>query len=270
MCTACASAVIESRLKLTAQPRKRRTAPHIYRRNASFISLTPKGGALQTTTNDEQYKITLSPLAFMSIFAFLGGWSHALCNRKFDSFTAMVTGHIINMSIFLAEKQWKEAFWRMSVVGSYFGGVASARCIEMNCEMSIDEKSKAAKDEDVSPNNQHFRVIAGLVIFIFVLSEKLERIQINLLTFGYGLIYPAVSATLGGTIVHLLTGHTTNVARLVGAHQTQHKGMKTSVCILGSVISGAIFGTNALAVLGDEFPYFTMLGLLYAAMLLLL
>jgi uncharacterized membrane protein YoaK (UPF0700 family) len=268
MCTSCAEAILDSIRKVAAHPKQ--TALHIYRRTDT--SIFQRGGALQTTTNDEQYKISLSPLAFMSIFGFLGGWSQALCNKKFDSFTAMVTGHIINMSIFIAEKQWRQAFRRMSVAVSYFSGVAIARFIEINCEKSTNDKSKAVtvKDKDVTPNNQHFKVIAGLVIFIFALSEKLEKIQVNLLTFGYGLIYPAVSATLGGTIVHLLTGHTTNVARLVGANQVHHKGMKTSVCILGSVISGAIFGTNAMAVLGDEFPYFTMLGSLFAAVLLLL
>lgn len=268
ICRSCADAILDSRRKIV---HPKQSALHVYHStDASLFSLSQRGGALQTTTNNEQYKISLSPLVFMSIFAFLGGWSHALCNKKFDSYTAMVSGHIINMSIFIAEKQWKEAFWRMSVVGSYFGGVASARFLEMNCAKSIEEKSKTPNDKDASPNNHHFKVIAGLVIFIFASSEKLEKIQINLLTFGYGMIYPAVSAKLGGTVVHLLTGHTTNVARLVGANQLHHKGMKISICILGSVISGAIFGTNAMAVLGDEFPHFTMLGLLFAAAMLLL
>lgn len=223
---------------------------------------------MQITTNDEQYKISLSPLAFMSIFAFLGGWSHALCNKRFDAYTAMVSGHIINMSVSLAEKDWKEAFWRMSIIGSYFGGVSTGRYIEMKCEGGKDEKNKGVKD--AAQNNQHFKIIAALVVVIFALAEKLEKVQVDLLTFGYGLIYPAASSYLGGTIVHLLTGHTTNVARLVGANQIHHKGMKTSVCILSSVILGAIFGTKSMSVLGADFPYFTMLGFLYAAVLLLL
>lgn len=204
----------------------------------------------------------------MSIFAFLGGWSHALCGKKFDAYTAMVSGHIINMSVFLAEKKWKEAFWRMSVAGSYFGGAASGRYIELKCQGSKDEQSKALKDAD--PNNQHFKLIAGLVVIIFAMAEKLDKIQVNLLTFGFGLIYPAASSYLGGTILHLLTGHTTNVARLVGGNQRHHKGMKTSVCIIGSVIFGAIFGINVINLLGPDFPCVAMLGVLYAGVLLLL
>lgn len=243
-----------------------------YRNEIAIIScdnLCNRGGAIQSVNNEEQYKISLSPLAFSSIFAFLGGWSHALCNRKFDVYTAMVSGHIINMSILLAEKQWKKALWRVSVIGSYFVGVASGRCIEIRCMENQDEKRKTLKHKDASPVTEHFKIIALLVVFVFSIAEKLEKIQVNLLAFGYGLIYPAVSATLGGTITHLLTGHTTNIARLVGARQTHHKGMKTSAVILGSLIAGAIFGINAFRVLGEEFPFFTMLGFIYAAALLL-
>mmetsp|Transcript_24184 Transcript_24184/g.50678 ORF Transcript_24184/g.50678 Transcript_24184/m.50678 type:complete len:292 (-) Transcript_24184:159-1034(-) len=223
-----------------------------------------RGGDIQDVSDDEKYKISLSPLAFASIFGFLGGWSHSICNKKFDVYTAMVSGHIINMSILLAEKQWKKALWRMSVIGSYFGGVASARSIELKCE-----ESKTV-DNNASATNPHFKIIAALVVVIFAIADKLEKTKIALLTFGYGLVYPSVSASLGGTITHLLTGHTTNVARLVGANKMRNKGMKTSVCILGSVITGGVFGINSLVVLGDDFPYFTLLGFLYAAVLLLL
>lgn len=239
--------------------------------NAESPHLGTRGGAIQAVADEENYKISLSPLAFSSIFAFLGGWSHALCNKKFDAYTAMVSGHIINMSVSLAENQWREAFRRMSIVGSYFGGVVSGRFIELKCENStVDKVDKGKVVKDVSPTNKHFKIIAAIVVVTFAMAEKLEKIQVNLLTFGYGLIYPSVSATLGGTILHLLTGHTTNVARLVGANQIHHKGMKTSICMLGSVICGAIFGRNAMVIFGEEFPYFSMLGLLYAAFLLLL
>ena len=236
----------------------------------SLEGLCGRGGAIQSVNHEEQYKISLSPLAFSSIFAFLGGWSHALCNIKFDVYAAMVSGHIINMSILLAEKQWKKALWRVSVIGSYFVGVASGRHIELRCMKSYNEKRKNLKEKDAAPVNEHFRIIALLVVSVFSVAEKLEKIQVNLLTFGYGLIYPAVSATLGGTITHLLTGHTTNVARLVGAKEFHHKGMKTSVVILGSVVAGAVFGINAFKVLGEEFRFFTLLGFIYAAALLLL
>jgi len=235
-------------------------------RLASIPSLTRygRGGVIQDVSDDEKYTISLSPLAFASIFGFLGGWCHTLCNKKFDVYTAMVSGHIINMSIFLAEKRWKEALWRMSIIGSYFGGVASARSIELKCERS------RTVDEAASPNSRHFKIIAALVASIFTISDKLEKIQIALLAFGFGLVYPSVSAAIGGTIPHLLTGHTTNVARLVGANQMYHKGMKTSICVICSVITGGIFGTNAIGVLGSDFPFFTLLGFLYAGVLLLL
>eukprot|EP00579_Thalassiosira_antarctica_P005272 CAMPEP_0201897610 /NCGR_PEP_ID=MMETSP0902-20130614/46906_1 /ASSEMBLY_ACC=CAM_ASM_000551 /TAXON_ID=420261 /ORGANISM="Thalassiosira antarctica, Strain CCMP982" /LENGTH=286 /DNA_ID=CAMNT_0048430521 /DNA_START=23 /DNA_END=883 /DNA_ORIENTATION=- len=251
---------------ITVSNRERIAADN--QRDISRLSLLPssnfyrRGGDIQEVS-DEKYKISLSPLAFTSIFGFLGGWSHALCNKQFDVYTAMVTGHILNLSIFLAEKNWKEALSRISIIGSYFGGVASARSLELKCERGRLEGTS---------NNHHFKIIATLVVVIFSIADmtKLEKAKIALLTFGFGLVYPSVSAALGGTITHLMTGHTTNVARLVGAKQMRHRGMKTSVCVLGSVITGGFFGTKVLGLLGDEFPYFTVLGFLYAAALLLL
>jgi len=227
-----------------------------------------RGGAIESVdVDEEQYKISLSPLAFASIFAFLGGWTHALCNQKFDVYTAMVSGHFINMSVLLARKEWRQALWRISIIGSYFSGVVSGRVIELRC---ISNPNEVNGKEPYTSDNQHFKIIAALVVVLFSMAEKLPIFGIHMLTFGYGLIYPSVSAALGGTITHLLTGHTTNIARLVGANQTHHIGMKTSLCVLVSVLMGALFGTIAMGILGEEFPYFATLGFFYASMLILL
>lgn len=223
-----------------------------------------KGGDIQDD-GDEKLRITLSPLAFMSIFAFLGGWSHAICNRMFDCYTSLMTGHFLNMSIELAERDWKQVLWRMSTICSYAGGAATARSIELKFER-LKEKDAAANES----TNQHFKMIAPIVFVLFIIADKLAKGKVTLLSFTYGLFYPSVSAALGGTITHLLTGHTTNVARLIGAKQMQHKGMKTSTCILCSVVCGAVFGTSVVELLGDEFPFFSVLGVLYATALLLL
>jgi uncharacterized membrane protein YoaK (UPF0700 family) len=221
-----------------------------------------RGGGIQDN-GDEKYQISLSPLAFASIFGFLGGWSHAVCNKQFDAYTSLMTGHIMNMSMMAAEKKWKEAMWRLSVVSSYIVGTASARFIELKYQKS----NEGAKD---AVQNNHFKIIAPIVFTLFVIADGLQRAKISLLAFGYGLIYPSVTDALGGTITHLMTGHTTKVARILGANQIHHKGMKTSLCILGSVMFGAVFGTSVMDLLGDEFPYFSVLGFLYAGALLLL
>lgn len=216
---------------------------------------------------DEKYDISLSPLAFATIFGFLGGWTHVLCNKQFDVYTAMVSGHIVNMSIYIAEKNWKEALWRLSIIGSYFGGVAAGRTVELKCETR--EKGDNSSSNG-GTGTGHFKIIAPLIVAIFAISEKLTSAKIALLTFGYGLMYPSVSASLGGTITHLMTGHTTSVARNLGANTMRNQGVKTSVCLIGSIVIGGIFGTKVLGALGDDFPYFGLLGVLYALALLLL
>lgn len=219
-----------------------------------------RGGNVHEVRSDEKHKISLPPLALVTMFGFLGGWSHALCNKKFDCFTAMVSGHILNMATFLAEERWGEALWRLSIVGSYFGGAASARSIEVTCDGGGVG----------GPARRHFRVLAPLVAAVFAVAEAWEGATVAILAFGHGLVFPSATAALGGTIPHLLTGHTTNVARRTGARDTRGPGMTTSLCVLSAVVGGAVFGTRLLAQLGDVFPHFALLGCLYAVALSLL
>ena len=236
-----------------------------------------RGGGIQND-DKEQYNISLSPLAFCSIFGFLGGWTQIICNQKFDIFTAMMTGHFLNMSILLAEKQWKEMLWRVCIILSYVGGTAFGRSIEVKYErLQLQPSSKGVEVNQSSVlqqqqrNNAHFKILAPLVFIIFAVADGVtDSAKISLLAFGNGLIYPSVSYALGGTITHLMTGHTTNCSRLIGGKQVHHKGMKTSLCILGSIIAGGVFGTKVLGLLGDEFPYFSILGFFYGCALLLL
>ena len=239
-----------------------------------------RGGGIQDD-DKEQYNISLSPLAFCSIFGFLGGSTQIICNQKFDIFTAMMTGHFLNMSILFAEKQWKEMIWRCCIILSYVSGTIFGRSIEVRYErqalQSIDDKGtevvnqSSVQRQQQRSNNAHFKILAPLVFVIFAIADKMnDRGKITLLVFGNGLIYPSVSYALGGTITHLMTGHTTNVSRLVGGGQVHHKGMKTSLCILGSIIAGGVFGTKVLGLLGDDFPYFSILGFFYGCAMLLL
>jgi len=239
-----------------------------------------RGGGIQDD-DKEQYNISLSPLAFCSIFGFLGGWTQIICNQKFDIFTAMMTGHYLNMSILFAERQWKEMIWRCCIILSYIGGTIFGRSIEVRYErqalQSSDDKGtevvqqSSVQQKHQRRSNAHFKILAPLVFVIFAIADKMnDKAKITLLCFGNGLIYPSVSYALGGTITHLMTGHTTNVSRLVGGGQVHHKGMKTSLCILGSIIAGGVFGTKVLGLLGDDFPYFSILGFFYGCALLLL
>ena len=191
----------------------------------------------------------------------------------------MMTGHFLNMSILFAEKQWKEMIWRCCIILSYVSGTIFGRSIEVRYErqllQSLDDKGIEVQQQQPKQqqrsSNTHFKILAPLVFVIFAIADKMnDKAKITLLCFGNGLIYPSVSYALGGTITHLMTGHTTNVSRLVGGGQVHHKGMKTSLCILGSIIVGGAFGTKVLGLLGDDFPYFSILGFFYGCALLLL
>lgn len=250
--------------------------PYIPTEDYSII----RGGGIQDD-DKEQYNISLSPLAFCSIFGFLGGWTQIICNQKFDIFTAMMTGHFLNMSILFAEKEWKEMIWRCCIILSYVGGTIFGRSIEVRYERqalqsSADDKGVEVQQSSVQQqqqrrSNAHFKILAPLVFVTFAIADKMnDKAKITLLCFGNGLIYPSVSYAVGGTITHLMTGHTTNVSRLVGGGQVHHKGMKTSLCILGSVLAGGAFGTKVLGLLGDDFPYFSILGFFYGCAILLL
>jgi len=260
--------------------RHRHQRPDILSKPCIPTSQITRGWGIQDD-DKEQYNISLSPLAFCSIFGFLGGWTQIICNQKFDIFTAMMTGHYLNMSILFAERQWKEMIWRCCIILSYVGGTIFGRSIEVRYErqllQSTDDKGVEVQQSSVQQqqkqrsSNAHFKILAPLVFVTFAIADKMnERAKITLLCFGNGLIYPSISYALGGTITHLMTGHTTNVSRLVGGGQVHHKGMKTSLCIIGSVIAGGVFGTKVLGLLGDDFPYFSILGFFYGCALLLL
>ena len=138
-------------------------------------------------------------------------------------------------------------------------------------DKGVEVQQSSVQQQQQRRSNAHFKILAPLVFVTFAIADKMnDKAKITLLCFGNGLIYPSVSYALGGTITHLMTGHTTNVSRLVGGGQVHHKGMKTSLCIIGSVIAGGVVGTKVLGLLGDDFPYFSILGFFYGCALLLL
>lgn len=178
----------------------------------------------------------------------------------------MVSGHIVNMATLLEEGRWREALWRLSVIGSYFGGAASARSIEVACDDDDGDGEVGG-----AARNRHFKILAPLVAAVFAAAEaSREGAQVAVLAFGHGLIFPSATAALGGTIPHLLTGHTTNVARRAGAGDFRSRGLRTSLRVLGAVVGGAVVGARLLGRLGEPFPHFALLGCLYAAALTLL
>ncbi|KAL7552074.1 hypothetical protein ACHAWF_015326 [Thalassiosira exigua] len=213
-------------------------------------------------------KPSLPPLAFASLFGFLGGCSHVICNRYFDVYTSLLTGHYLNLSTLAAEGNWRKAAWRASILGSYVGGTALARAVEVRCERSAEGGADAAT------KNGHFKLLAPMALASLAIADRLADAKVALLAFGYGLIYPSVTFALGGTILHLMTGHTNNVSRQLGgslAGKPMNRGAtKASLCTLASVFSGAVFGVKLMGMLGKEFPYFTVLGLIYATAMLLL
>jgi len=223
---------------------------------------------------------TIHPLAFASIMAFLAGYSDVLCVKKFHCYAAMMSGNIVTMSIALGERKWKDAMWRLSLVGSYLVGAASVRSIELSCQ-----KQRVESNEESQKSKKHLKIVAPIVAAVFaiadraigksaIISEGGHMWNLSLLALGYGMVYASANQALNATITQLLTGHVTKLGsavsdRFLGTARQWNKGVVTSVCILGSFVIGGTVGGQILSLIPKEFPLFTLLGIVYALLLAL-
>ena len=231
-----------------------------------------RGGSIDEASSVvSKERRTIHPLAFASIMAGLAGCSDVICLQKFNCYATMMTGNVITLSLAISEQQLKDVLWRMSLIGSYVIGAASVRCIELLYQESLSQNTKSSK--------QHIRVaVAPMIATVFAIANQLitkdigQRYNVAMLALGYGMVYSTANQVVS-TITQLLTNHITKLGTLMGTTLSTRKTSSwnseasKSVCIIGSFIIGGIFGGHLLQVISTDFPFFTLLGLVYALVL---
>ena len=207
----------------------------------------------------------IHPLFFSSAMATMAGCSHVLCIQKFQVYAAMMTGNVIGLGVAFAEGNMNEIKFRLSMVGSYFAGTVCARSIEQS-------SSEVYKDK------RHHTVVAPAVVAMFAIADRIpanhQKKKLVLLSAAYGMVYATASQALNATITQLMTGHITKLGtavsdRLRNANGHWNAGTLPSFCILGSFILGCTFGARIFVLLKQEQPIFTVIGVIYAILLLL-
>jgi uncharacterized membrane protein YoaK (UPF0700 family) len=205
-------------------------------------------------------------LFFSTAMATMAGCSHVLCIQKFQVYAAMMTGNVIGLGVAFAEGDVNETKFRLSMVGSYFAGTVCARSIEKSGGKGYNDK-------------RHHTVVAPAAVAMFAISDRIpadhQKRKLVLLSAAYGMVYATASHALNGTITQLMTGHVTKLGtavsdRLRNANAGHwNAGTLPSFCILGSFILGCTFGARIFVLLKQEQPIFTVIGVIYAILLLL-
>lgn len=215
--------------------------------------------------------ISIPPLAFASTMSFLAGCSDVVCIRRFHCYTSMMTGNIITMSVAIAERNWIEVMWKLSLVTCFFIGTCAARTIYSVFPLNRDSAKDPAK-------HQHLKYVAAFVFALFVLYDLLpgnQRWAVTLLALAYGMVYSSANQALDATITQLMTGHITKLGtaisdRFLGPCRQWNKGTLMSLCIVSSFVIGVIFGVGvSTSSFGKDGPFFTLLGFLYSLTLAL-
>jgi uncharacterized membrane protein YoaK (UPF0700 family) len=114
---------------------------------------------------------------------------------------------------------------------------------------------------------------------MFAIADRIpadhQKRKLVFLSTAYGMVYATASQALNGTITQLMTGHVTKLGtavsdRLRNANAGHwNAGTLPSFCILGSFILGCTFGARIFVLLKQEQPIFTVIGVIYAILLLL-
>lgn len=207
----------------------------------------------------------IHPLLFSSAMATMAGCSHVLCIQKFHVYAAMMTGNVIGLGVAFAEGNMNEIKFRLSMVGSYFAGTVCARSIEQS-------------SGEVNNDKRHHTVVAPAAVAMFAIADRIpadhQKRKLALLSAAYGMVYATASQALNATITQLMTGHITKLGtavsdRLRNANGHWNAGTLSSFCILGSFILGCTFGARIFVLLKPEQPIFTVIGVVYAILLLL-
>lgn len=206
----------------------------------------------------------IHPLLFSSSMAALAGCSHVLCMKRFEVYAAMMTGNIIGFGVAMAEGNMSDAKFRLSLIGSFLSGTICARSLE---------SGSLCKDK------QHHKVVAPIAVAMFAIADRIPDNHKNkpvLLSAVYGLVYATANSALNATITQLMTGHLTKlgaaISDLVGStrsHRCFNSGTVTSFSILASFTIGSALGAKIFMAVNPEKPIFTIIGAVYAALLIL-
>ena len=203
----------------------------------------------------------IHPLFFSSSMAALAGCSHVICIKRFQIYAAMMTGNIIGFGVAVAEGDMSEAKFRLSLIGSFFSGTICARSLE---------------SRSLCKDKQHHKVVASLAVGMFAIADRIpdSKIKLALLSAAYGLVYATANYALNATITQLMTGHVTKLGaaisdRVGSTNRCFNSGTVTSFSILASFTIGCAIGAKIFMAINQEKPIFTIIGAIYAILLIL-
>eukprot|EP01083_Nonionella_stella_P101073 286052_1 len=188
-----------------------------------------------------------------------------------------MSGNMVLLSVALAERKWKTMLWRLSLIGSYFAGAAGVRSIELLHRQRTESELSSTTQKP----NQHLKIIAPIAAAVFIIGDKLIQTSpitnghnwnFTVLALGFGMVYASMNQALNATITQLLTGHVVKLGsaisdRFLGGENRWNKASLTSVCLIGSFIVGGALGTLVLPLTPNDFPIFSLLGIVYALVL---
>ena len=204
---------------------------------------------------DAEKRCIMHPLFFMSSMAALAGCSHVLCMKRFQCYAAMMTGNIIGFGVALAEGDMNEARFRFDLLASFFSGTIGARTIESR---------SPSKDK-------HHKVVAQIAIGMFAIADRIpddQRRKLMILSAAYGVVYATANKALNATITQLMTGHLTKLGSAI-SDRSFNAGTAASLNILASFTCGCAIGARLFMAVGHKLPIFTIIGAIYAVLLLL-
>lgn len=206
----------------------------------------------------------IHPLFFSSSMAALAGCSHVLCMKRFEVYAAMMTGNIISFGVAMAEGNMSDAKFRLSLIGSFLSGTICARSLE---------------SRSLCKDKQHHKVVAPIAIGMFAIADRFpdnHKEKLVLLSAVYGLVYATANSALNATITQLMTGHLTKlgaaISDRVGSTKSNrffNSGTVTSFSILASFTLGCALGAKIFMAVNPEKPIFTIIGAIYAVLLIL-
>ncbi|KAK1738382.1 hypothetical protein QTG54_011051 [Skeletonema marinoi] len=245
----------EKRIETWSKANEAAAAPLVLSRIKN-TSLVCTGGE-----SPDQRRI-VHPLFFSSSMAALAGCSHVICIKRFQVYNAMMTGNIIGFGVALAEGNMSEAKFRLSLLGSFFSGTICARSLQ---------------SRSLCRDNKHHKVVAPLAFGMFAIADRIpenHKKKLVLLSAAFGLVYATANHTLNATITQLMTGHITKLGaaisdRVGSANRCFNSGTATSFSILTSFTIGCALGARIFLAVGQEKPIFTIIGAIYAVLLLL-
>jgi uncharacterized membrane protein YoaK (UPF0700 family) len=224
-----------------------------------------------------QKQHTSTRLSNKSIFcmsiAFITGCVDTVSYHRYKCYVNMMTGNVVRFATSVAESQWADALFHISLITSYVVGVGLFRIIEWNM------RDIKATDES---NHELLVVVAPLIVTLFILADVVahfvanERKHAPILSLGFGIINAASGDATGGTILYAMTGHINRMGRtlvdyLVLSKGKCYKSFKSHLRIVTCFAAGIALSVKAaqyLLPLMSSFqpPMATTFGLLFAAL----